>query len=174
MDVDGEAQAPPEEAEKPAGRTRTRRRKTVTASNTRLERRARKVEGTIQEAVKWAQRRVDDRDLDLAGTVERDAEQIGHAVAAVGEHVKPFGSLIDLLFGETGPLSILVALAPTIRVARVEAAEKLRARRARLVEERERRQEQEGQQQEDEEFQGADRPRWAGDDPMPVDTAAAA
>jgi len=64
-------------------------------------------------------------------TVERDAAQLGHAIAATAERFKPAGLLIDLLFGEAGPLSILVALAPSIRAARTTLLEKAKTRRMR-------------------------------------------
>lgn len=123
------------ETGKPTGRTRgakatsqaTSARPSRSASS-RLERRAGKVKETILEAVKWRLKDQADDDLDLVHTVQRDADPIGHAVAAVGEHFKPFGAVIDLLFGEAGPLAIFVALAPTIRAARREAVVKLQAR----------------------------------------------
>lgn len=107
-----------------------RRRQTATVSSSRLEKRAGKVKETIVEATRW-RLRGDDETLGFVETVKRDADRIGHAVAAIGERVKPFGRMIDLLFGEAGPLSILVALAPSIRAGRRAVVEQAKTRRQR-------------------------------------------
>lgn len=125
------------EQETPTPRRRRRRQPTVggapksTRANAKLEARTEKVRQTLTEATRWRLRDDSDSELSFAETVKQEADNIAHAIAAIGYRVKPFGSLIDLLFGETGPLSILVALAPTIRAGRRELAGKMRARAAR-------------------------------------------
>lgn len=128
----------------------------------RIERRAQKVAGTIKELLRWRSREQQDGDLDLPGTLERDADEIGRALAATAEHFAPFGMVIDLLFGETGPLAILLALAPTVRAARAATLARLRERRERLEQQQaDREQEAAGFPLENAD---ADRPAWAGDE----------
>jgi hypothetical protein len=132
--ADEPAEKPAEQ--KPAGRTRTTARPRESRSvSSRLERRAAKVKETLREAIRWRRSDAGEGDLGFVATLERDADGVGHAVAAIGEHLKPFGLLIDTLFGEAGPLSIFVALAPSIRAGRREAVERLRERRQRRLDE---------------------------------------
>lgn len=121
---------PPGEEKPEEKKKRVRNRKRPAVSTTRLERRAGKVTATIKEATTWKLHR-DNEALSFTETVERDAAQLGHAIAATAERFKPAGLLIDLLFGEAGPLSILVALAPSIRAARTTLLEKAKTRRMR-------------------------------------------
>lgn len=121
--------APLEEGEeKPKPQRRRRRTAATTGSTSRLERRAGKVAETVREMARW---RLGDRGAERLGfveTVDRDASKIGHAVAAIGERFKSFGQVIDLVFGATGPIAILVALAPSIRAGRDELRERRRER----------------------------------------------
>lgn len=163
MDVSeaaGESQEPkPKRVRKPTSAAKS------SQLSERLTRRAEKVAGTIKELLRWRKREQSDGDLDLPGTLERDADEIGRALAATAEHFTPFGTVIDLLFGETGPLAILLALAPTVRAARSAALQRLAERRQRLEQaQAEREQEQAGYPLQHDEYADADRPGWAGDD----------
>ena len=135
MDLDETTTTDDDETPKPARKRGPRKKPAV--STTRLERRAGKVTATIKEASKWKLHR-DNDDAGFVETVQKDADPIGHAVAGIAERFKPAGMIIDLLFGEAGPLSILVALAPSIRAARRTLKAKAEARKRRQLEAQER------------------------------------
>ena len=145
-------------ADPPPKPKRVRNRQKPKVSTSRLERRAGKVTATIREATHWKLKR-DPEALSFTETVERDAEQLGHAIAAAAERFRPAGLLIDLLFGEAGPLSILVALAPSIRAGRRTLTEKAKTRRQKRAEEKAAR--------ELEQQQGYDAGSWEGIEPQP-------
>lgn len=166
------------EQQQPETRKRTRTRKTTAAptSNSRLERRAAKVKETILEAVQWVGLDFGGEELSFVETLKRDADRVGHGVAAIAENFKPFGVVIDKVFGVTGPLAIFVALAPSIRAARRDLTAKLTERRRRQEEAA---REAELQEQTDEsrgrdasDLWGADLPM--GEVPMPTSDVAAA
>lgn len=106
---------------------RPRRRKPPTAG--RGERLAAKITETIRELCRWGAPPADDGSLGLRDTLRRDADRIGAAAAAVVARNPAIERAADLLFGEGGPLQILIALAPSVRAARRDLA----ARRAKTA-----------------------------------------
>jgi hypothetical protein len=136
-----------EEAEEtPEAKPKTRRRRRAPATGgSRFERRAGKITETLTQATKWTIGGIGDKDLDFTHTVERDAQKIGHAFAAIGEWFDPVGKLLDVVFGLTGPLAVFVGLSPTLQAARRSGQERLaqwRERKQREVEELEQQQNQ--------------------------------
>ena len=93
----------------------------------RFEKRAAKIADTIRQAANWSL--PDLEALPFVDTVKRDADRIGHSLAAVGEWFDPVGKLIDVVFGLTGPLAVFVGLSPTLQAARRAGIEKLHQRR---------------------------------------------
>lgn len=135
----GEAD-PPVEPGGPKPPPRKRNRGTGGSTSSRFERRAGKIAETIQQATRWTLGSSDAKDLPFVETVERDADKIGHALAAVGEWFDPVGRLIDVVFGLTGPLAVFVGLSPSLQAARRSGQERLaqlRQRRQRQAEEAE-------------------------------------
>lgn len=137
-DEEGTTGEPTEEKAGQKKRVRPSRAKVSTGvSNSRLERRAGKVKETILEAVKWAGLDFGGEELSFVETLKRDADRVGHGIAALAENFKPFGVVIDKVFGATGPLAIFVALAPSIRAGRRDLVASLTKRKQRQVEEAE-------------------------------------
>jgi hypothetical protein len=134
-DVDEDPVGEKTEAKKP--RVRASRAKNTPPNLSRLERRAAKVKETIVEAVAWAGLDFGGDDLSFVETLKRDADRVGHGIAALAENFKPFGIVIDKVFGATGPLAIFVALAPSIRAGRRDLVAKLGQRKQRQADQAE-------------------------------------
>jgi len=113
----------------PATTRKRRTRKAAPAVSAKLEARGRKISETIREVSGWIRRHAPQEELGFADTIDRDAEKIGGAIAALGNRFRAVGRAMDLLFGEGGPLSILVALSPSIRAGRRSLAERRTLRR---------------------------------------------
>ena len=126
-DEDGEQKV--DEEPKPAPRKRGPRKQAPVMS-AKLEARGQKIAETIREISGWIRRHAPQEELGFADTIERDATKIGGALASLGNRFKLVGRTMDLLFGEGGPLSILVALSPSIRAGRRSLAERRTVRRA--------------------------------------------
>lgn len=121
-----EDDTPTDEPDPPKAKTRTRKR-TSTGGGSRFERRASKIADTLRQATSWSL--PDLEALPFVETVKRDADRIGHSLAAVSEWFDPVGKFIDVVFGLTGPLAVFVGLSPTLQAAKRSAQEKLRERR---------------------------------------------
>lgn len=135
--ADDDVDTEPVEAEPAPKRKRGPRKHTAAPrTSARVERRGHKIEQTIKEIARWATRNTGSDDLGFADTLERDASQIGLALAGVAERFKPFGLLVDTLFGEGGPISVLTALSSAIRAGRRSLAVKAQERKARQEAER--------------------------------------
>lgn len=95
--------------------------------STRFERRAKRAEETVRELVELGKPNLGISDLSFVEVVHRDAAAWGRFLAQIGEWFVPFGSAVDLLFGQ--PFVIMLNVVPSFRAARRDLAE-LRDRRA--------------------------------------------
>lgn len=98
--------------------SKSTRRPSPAADTGRRSKRARLVSETATELADLFERKVENvAALTLAEIIRRDADKMGAALAAVAERsiFGWLGPLIDNVFGDGGPLSILRAFGPTAR-----------------------------------------------------------
>ena len=147
MDVSDEHDPERDDGEQSGERSATGRKKRSDAGkprggsssrkpSSRFERRAKKAEETVRSLVELGKPKLDISDLTFSEVVHRDAPAWGQFIAQLGEWIIPFGAFVDLVFGQ--PLMILLRMAPSVRAARRDLAnrrERIAAARAEAAEE---------------------------------------
>lgn len=111
-----------------APRRRRKRADTGVKRVSKSERRAQSAKETIQELIRLRKPDLDVEGLSFVEVVDRDADAWGKFIAFVADKVGVVGLIVDAIFG--APVMILVGLAPSVRAARRDLAQRRERKQA--------------------------------------------